>query len=102
MLTGPGSPPLCFYEEYPYARSRSALRRAHDYFRQALPALTMTEDVVPLSEDDLAAKLRALRCYRSHLQVLWNDAAEMEQSMRDYMMIMGDGTPAERCWRVVH
>ncbi len=100
VLTGPGMPPLSFYEEYPYARNRAALRRAHDYYRQALPALTMIEEVVRLSADDLAAKLRALRCYRSHLQVLWNDAGEMEQSMRDYMM-MGDGTPAERCWRVV-
>ena len=101
VLTGPGMPPLRFYEEYPSARNPIALRRAHDYYRHALPALTMTEEVVLLSADDLAAKLRALRCYRSHLQVLWNDADEMEQSMHDYMIMIGEGTPAERCWRVV-
>ncbi len=101
VLTGPGMPPLNFYEEYPYARSRTALRRAHDYYRQALPALAMTGEVVPLDADDLAAKLRALRCYRSHLQVLWNDASAMEQALRDDMIRMGDGTPAERCWHVV-
>ncbi len=101
VLTGPGMPPLSFYEEYPYARNRAMLKRARDYYRQALPALTMTEEVVRLSANDLAAKLRALRCYRSHLQVLWNDTNEMEESIRDYMMRMGDGTPAERCWRVV-
>lgn len=101
VLTGPGMPPLSFYEEYPYARNKAALKRAHDYYRQALPALSMTEEVVPLSEDDLAAKLRALRCYRSHLQVLWNDDAELEAALRDHMNMIGAGTPAERCWRVV-
>ncbi len=101
VLTGPGMPPLNFYEEYPYARNKTALRRAHEYYRQTLPALTMTEAVVPLSEDDFAAKLRALRCYRSHLQVMWNDAAELQTTLREYMITIGAGVPAERCWRVV-
>ncbi len=102
VLTGSlDTPPLSFYEEYPHARNKTALKRAHDYYHQQLPAIAMTGEVVSLSEADLAAKLRALRCYRSHLQVLWNDTAEMERLTREFMIMVGDGTPAERCWHVV-
>ena len=102
VLTGSLSAPLLtFYEEYPYARSRPAIQRAQAFYRQHLPALGFESEIITLSDTDLDAKLRAMRCYRSHLQILWNDSTEMERLTRDYMLLVGDGTPAERYWRVV-
>ncbi|MBI1259170.1 MAG: hypothetical protein GC204_17000 [Chloroflexi bacterium] len=102
VLTGSlGAPPLTFYEEYPYARSRPATQRAQAFYRRYLPALGLESEVVLLSEADLDAKLRAMQCYRSHLQILWNDPTEMERLTRAYMLHVGEGTPAERYWRVV-
>lgn len=103
VLTGAAvAPALIFYEEYPRARSRTAVARALAYYPRALPALTLAPEVVPLSSDDLEAKLHALACYRSHLHVLWSDAAEMERLARAHMNLIGEGTPAERYWRAVH
>ncbi len=102
ILTGAlDAPALIFYEEYPQARNQAALTRARDYFRRQLPALALEAELAPLSADDLGAKLGAMGCYRSHLHVLWNDAAEMERLAREFMNAIGDGTPAERYWRVV-
>ena len=71
------------------------------FYRLHLPALKLESEIVMLSDDDCDAKLRAMGCYRSHLHILWNDPAEMERLTRDYMVLVGEGTPAERYWRVV-
>ena len=102
VLTGShDAPALRFYEEYPYARSKPAVQRAQAFYRQHLPALGLESEITALSDEDLDAKLKAMSCYKSHLQILWNDSAEMERLTRDYMNLVGEGTPAERYWRVV-
>ncbi len=102
VLTGAlGTPALVLYEEYPHARNKAAVARALAYYQHELPALALTVETTRLSADDCDAKLQAMACYRSHLHVLWNDAAEMEQLARAYMNAIGERTPAERCWRVV-
>jgi hypothetical protein len=102
VLTGSqDAPALRFYEEFPHARSKAALQRVQNFYQRQLPALTMEPAVIPLDEGDVAAKLRAMRCYRSHLNVLWNDAAELDRISREYMVTVGGGLPAERYWRVV-
>ncbi len=102
VLTGAAdAPALRFYEEYPHARNKPAIGRAQAFFRQSLPALHLESEIILLTDDDFAARLRAMGCYRSHLHVLWNDTAEMERLTREYMTVLGDGTPAERYWRVV-
>lgn len=102
VLTGAAdAPALRFYEEYPLARSRANIQRAQAFYRQSLPTLTLESDLVVLNNDNVAAKLRAISCYRSHLHVLWSDAAEMVRLAREYMTLIGDGAPAERYWRAV-
>jgi LmbE family N-acetylglucosaminyl deacetylase len=101
VLTGSqGAPALRFYAEYPHARQKSSLQRALAFYHQHLPAVTLDPEIRVLTDDDCAAKIRAMGCYQSHLHVLWNDPAEMERLARDYMMMIGDGTPAELFWRV--
>jgi LmbE family N-acetylglucosaminyl deacetylase len=102
ILTGSkDAPVLKFYEEYPHARSREAVQKAHAAYRSQKPPLTLNIEVMPLTAENLAAKLKAMGCYRSHFHVLWNDQAEMEKLAREYMVLIGEGTPAERFWRVV-
>jgi len=102
ILTGSlTSPELKFYEEYPSARSKMALQQAQTFYRRQLPALNIESEIAALSSENLDARLRAMRCYRSHLNSLWNDPAEMERLTRDYVLLVGEGTPAERYWRVV-
>lgn len=102
VLTGANdAPTLKFYEEYPQSRSSSALQRALAFHRRHLPTLTLEAEILALADADCAAKFRAMSCYQSHLHVLWNDWVEMERLTRDYMQSVGDGTPAERFWRVV-
>ena len=102
VLTGSqDAPALRFYEEFPHSRSKAALQRTQNFYRRQLPALTMEQALVTLNEDDVAAKLRAMHCYHSHLNVVWNDAAEMDRITREYMLTLGNGMPAERYWRVV-
>ncbi|MEP7291761.1 MAG: PIG-L family deacetylase [Chloroflexota bacterium] len=102
VLTGSlDAPQLVFYEEFPQARTKGSLQRAQDFYRKQMPALVMEREIALLDEDDLAAKLRAMRCYRSHLNVLWNDLAEMDTITRELMQSIGNGAPAERYWRVL-
>ena len=102
VLTGSqDAPALIFYEEFPHARNKTALQRAQNFYHKQLPALAMEREMMALDEENLTAKLRAMRCYRSHLNVLWTDAAEMDTITREYMLLLGSGTPAERYWRVV-
>lgn len=102
VLTGAqDAPTLKFYEEYPYARNKAALQRAHTRYQRQYPPLVLEREMALLVEDDLAAKLRAMHCYRSHLHVLWNDEAEIDGATRAYMQSVGEGAPAERYWRVV-
>ncbi len=98
ILTGStDAPKLAFYEEYPQARNQRAVGRAQAFYRHHLPALTLESALIPLSDADLNARLRAMRCFRS----LPYNLAEMEQLTRDYLFTLGDGTPAERFWRAV-
>lgn len=102
VLTGStDAPALHFYEEYPHARNRAAVQRAEQHYEQQIPPLALARLVVALADDDLDAKLKAMQCYASHLHILWNDFAEMEAMAREFMLKCGDGTPAERFWRVV-
>jgi len=102
ILTGSvDAPELKFYEEYPVARNKPALQRTQTFYRRQLPALTIESEIAALSSENLDARLRAMRCYRSHLNILWSDPAEMERLTRAYALLVGEGTPAERYWRVV-
>lgn len=102
VLTGAkDAPALRFYEEFPQARRSEAIPQAMAYYDSQFPALRLEAEVFPLDDADCAAKLQAMSRYQSHLHVLWNDWLEMERLSRDYMLSIGDGTPAERLWRVV-
>ncbi len=82
---------LQYYEDYPYVETEGAL--------SAALAARGVEDwqpvVTPLDEDNLAAKIEAVACYESQLEVLFGGAEAMADRVRGYVTRSG----GERLWR---
>lgn len=101
VLTGArNAPTLKFYGEFPSIQNKMALNRVMLFYRQEMPALSFAQENIVLSEDDVAAKIRAIRSYESHLGVLWQSTELMERAVRDYLDFYGEGRPAEPLWTV--
>lgn len=83
-----------FYEDYPYARNQDALSAA----LATLGVEPGQSRLIPLSEDDLAAKVRAIACYQSQLQVLFGGMEAMAGLVRDHISVVG----GERLWWLDH
>jgi LmbE family N-acetylglucosaminyl deacetylase len=99
VLTGAkNAPALKFYEEFPSIQNKMALNRVMLFYKQQMPALSFAPELVELHEADVTAKIQALRCYKSQLQALWQSLDAMEISVRDYLLICGEGRPAEQFW----
>ncbi len=85
---------LRHYEDYPYVEDaeclRAALAAAGGGWQAALE---------PLSEEDLAARLDAVACYRSQLGVLFGGEEAMRARLAAYARSLAPGGPAERYWR---
>jgi LmbE family N-acetylglucosaminyl deacetylase len=75
-----------FYEDYPYVeREEGALEAA-----LAARGIAHWQPVaVPLDEDDLAAKIEAIACYRSQVDVLFGGAKAMPGRIRAYAARVG-------------
>jgi hypothetical protein len=86
-----------FYEEYPYINAKIEVDRALDFFAPQQMQLEIRE----LSDADVIAKTRAVACYDSQISTFWNSITEMETQTRQSMLDAGNGTPAERFWRIV-
>ena len=84
-----------FYEDYPYAEDPHKLARALQSWASP-PEAT----VVCLSEEDLAAKTAAIRCYASQLDVLFGDESAVAGRVQAYALAVGGGAGyGERYWR---
>jgi len=82
---------IAYYEDYPYAENP-------DEVKAALGAGAFQAKLVELDEAALAAKVRAIACYRSQLSTFFADEAEMAARVRAYAeVVVGDQT-AERLW----
>jgi LmbE family N-acetylglucosaminyl deacetylase len=101
VLTGAKTAPaLKFYEEFPSIQNKMALNRVMQFYRQQMPALSFSQENIALNANNVTAKIKAVRCYESHLQVLWQTVDAMERSVRDYLLFCGEGRPAEQFWVV--
>jgi LmbE family N-acetylglucosaminyl deacetylase len=82
-----------YYEDFPYAEEPQALQ-------DTLLSGLWRAGVTPISAEALEAKLSAIACYRSQLDMLgWADAAEMAAAVRAFAEQTGGGALAERYWR---
>ncbi len=89
---------LIFYEEYPYSEKEGAVSRGLEFFAEQEPPIQLQSKVNKLVEQDVAAKVGAIRCYHSQISTFWANEAEMEKSVRTTMNRAGEGEPAERFW----
>ncbi len=80
---------LTCYEDFPYA---ATLQSGPEEGR-------WQEELVPLSEQALEARIAAVACYRSQISSFWADAAEMDAAVRAFANLIGDDGPAERYWK---
>lgn len=92
---------LAFYEEYPYADPVFAERYVFtlEAALAAQPAPGLQPDPQLLSAENLAAKIDAIRAYRSQIAMLFDSDADMETCVRNYARHVGRGQFAERVWR---
>jgi len=81
-----------YYEDYPYAEDAAAMQGI------TLQSSDLTARAVPVTAQDLDAKLAAISAYESQLSSFWVDGAEMRQRVTDYAVRAGGGAPAERLW----
>lgn len=68
-----------FYAEYPYTRDKSAMDKALRRFDVRLKSIPH-----PLTEDDMNAKIEAIRCYESQISTFWQDADAMSAAVREH------------------
>lgn len=83
------APELRFYEDYPYARSRFALRRA---LRRRRRWIAESEE---LDEVDVEARCAAVLAYPSQLRGLFDDERDLRRQLRRFIARRG----GERLWR---
>jgi LmbE family N-acetylglucosaminyl deacetylase len=89
---------LKFYEEYPYSEDVNAIDEARQFFPTHEPPIPLQPELVPLSEANVAAKVKAIRHYHTQISTWWADEAEMESKVRAALARTGNGQPAERFW----
>lgn len=79
---------LVYYEEYPYGRSRRAVRRV-------VPGIGWRRETVPVSRDGGRAKMRAVAAYRSQVKPLFGGSRRLRWKLRSHLRKLG----GESVWR---
>ena len=83
-----GSVGTLYYEEYPYAQNADILEVLSP------PDLGWQPKIIPLSKNDLDAKVEAIACYRSQLSTFFNDQDDLIKQVTEYLIDIG----GERLW----
>ena len=78
---------LLYYQEYPYGRSRKALRRV-------VRGVGWKSETVPVSPAGADAKVRSLRAYRSQVAPLFGGRLRLSWKVRSHLRSAG----GERVW----
>lgn len=79
-----------YYEDFPYA------------IRETVPAsaANLRAELVPLSLEDLSAKITAIEAYVSQISTFWADTGAMAAAVREFAAQVGGGRHVERLWCV--
>jgi LmbE family N-acetylglucosaminyl deacetylase len=94
---------VAFYEDYPYADPNyPPFGSDNPHGLQATLAAQQLDGLLPqirrLSEADLKAKIESIRAYTSQLPILFDSDKTMIAQVRNYVLHVGKGKPAERIW----
>jgi LmbE family N-acetylglucosaminyl deacetylase len=88
---------LIYYEDYPYAEQPE--RMTHVWGRANGAAAEWESESIELNEAALLAKIEAFLCHRSQISTFYRDDEEVQERMRAYAELAGQGQIAERYWR---
>jgi LmbE family N-acetylglucosaminyl deacetylase len=80
---------FAYFEDYPYV----ARKQSSSTFVE-----TRVPEIVPLTEEDLSSKMKAIAEYKSQISSFWPNLSEMEAAIREFARHRGGGFPAERLW----
>jgi LmbE family N-acetylglucosaminyl deacetylase len=94
---------VIFYEDYPYADpdfTSHELENTTDLETtlNRLQKLNLQPQLRLLSEENLRAKIDSIAAYASQIPILFGTQAKMEDQVRNYVLQVGKGKPAERIW----
>lgn len=81
---------IAYYEDYPYAAVPGALEKVLD-----AGALAWRPEVIPLSEEALQAKIKAIAAYESQVGTFFQNSSDLEKMIRSFNAVAG----GERIWR---
>jgi LmbE family N-acetylglucosaminyl deacetylase len=85
---------VIWYEDYPYAGDQEAVQDA----LKTLPFRGLRLETAALSDENLAAKLDSIACYRSQIPIFWRDEADMRLRVREHASRVGGSQPGEHYW----
>ncbi len=84
---------IVYYEDYPYAERPGAVAAV-------LEDGNWQDEIAPLAEREIAAKIAAIACYDSQISTFFSGLDEMASRLRAYAASVGGASPgAERYWR---
>lgn len=81
---------LFYYEDYPYAA-----RQAAEQFAAQEPGWWQAQ-VIELTENGVAARIKAIQCFESQLSTVFKDGRDLAYQVRNYIEVVG----GERVWTV--
>lgn len=81
-----------YYEEYPYVQNVDILKLLSP------PDLDWQSRIIPLSKNDLNAKIEAITCYQSQLSTFFNDQDDLVKQVAGYLVDIG----GERLWHIAN
>ncbi len=85
------------YEDFPYAGDPDW----RDRIDQRVMSATLGEArLIRLSASQVDRKVSAVLCYGSQLDIIFRHQGDPETAVRDYALVVGDGEPAERFWKL--
>ena len=90
----PDKSALRFYAEFPYSNADHSTEIAIAEFGTPLERADM-----PLSEEDMRAKIDAIACFQSQISTFWDGLASMEADVRRAFSD-ASGQYVERFWRI--
>ncbi len=80
---------IAYYEDYPYAAVAGALQKTLEGSKAHWHS-----EIIPLTEEALQAKIRAISVFQSQVSTFWQDPRDLESMVRQFTEVTG----GERIW----
>lgn len=97
-LTHANTHALTLYADYPYSSQPATITTT---LANIADNYQLEDQLITLSDANFEAKFAAALCYRSQVSTFWPDEKAMRAAIYTYLYETGNGTLAERYWRLI-